>query len=184
MKWCAKWCAKRCAKWCAEWCACTTPSTRLRTTLRTTSNTGLRTKKPANVNACTPSSTYHCQVCPLYPIGLRGVNSLLRTSEVEEDASDCPGLAGPADMSRWQIVSTLGIGLWKPLDEYDPCCWLGLATVWPIGGVELSATGTLWIVYRVLQPLLGQVRILRVTACQVRSSSCLNHRQRALWSQK
>ena len=58
LKWCAKWCAKRCAKWCAEWCACTTPSTRLRTTLRTTSNTGLRTEKPANVNACTPSSSH------------------------------------------------------------------------------------------------------------------------------
>ena len=49
-------------------------------------------------------STHAC----IYPVGLHGVNSYLRMSVVEEDASDCPGLVGPADMSRWKVSFNFG----------------------------------------------------------------------------
>ena len=40
----------------------------------------------------------------LYPVGVHGVCSYLRMSEVGGDAADCPGLVGPSDMSRWRVV--------------------------------------------------------------------------------
>lgn len=40
----------------------------------------------------------------IYPVGIHGVCSYLRISEVGGDASDCPGLVGPSDMSRWKVV--------------------------------------------------------------------------------
>ena len=57
----------------------------------------------------------------IYPVGLHGVNSFLRMSEVGEDASDCPGLVGPADMARWKVVFRFGdklmdaMGVTKPM---------------------------------------------------------------------
>ena len=49
-------------------------------------------------------STHAC----IYPVGLHGENSYLRMSVVGEDASDCPGLVGPADMSRWRVSFNFG----------------------------------------------------------------------------
>lgn len=40
----------------------------------------------------------------LYPVGVHGVCSYLRMSEVGGEAADCPGLVGPSDMSRWKVV--------------------------------------------------------------------------------
>lgn len=44
----------------------------------------------------------------VYPIGLHGNNSYLRMSEVGGDAADCPGLVGPADLSRWKVCFKFG----------------------------------------------------------------------------
>ena len=44
----------------------------------------------------------------VYPIGLHGHNSYLRMSEVGGDAADCPGLVGPADLSRWRVCFKFG----------------------------------------------------------------------------
>ena len=40
----------------------------------------------------------------IYPVGLHGSNSWVRMSEVGHDAADCPGLIGPADMARWNVI--------------------------------------------------------------------------------
>ena len=44
----------------------------------------------------------------IYPVGIHGIPSYLRMSEVGGDASDCPGLVGPSDMSRWKVVFKFG----------------------------------------------------------------------------
>ena len=48
------------------------------------------------------------QVAHIYPVGLHGFNSFLRMSVVADDAADCPGLVGPADMSRWKVSFNFG----------------------------------------------------------------------------
>ena len=44
----------------------------------------------------------------LYPVGIHGVNSWLRMSVVGGDAAECPGLIGPADLSRWNVTFDFG----------------------------------------------------------------------------
>ena len=44
----------------------------------------------------------------IYPVGIHGVCSYLRMSEVKGEASDCPGLVGPSDMSRWKVTFRFG----------------------------------------------------------------------------
>ena len=57
----------------------------------------------------------------IYPVGLHGCNSYLRMSVVADDAADCPGLVGPADMSRWKVSFNFGsktvtaMGVTKPM---------------------------------------------------------------------
>ena len=43
-------------------------------------------------------------VAYLYPVGLHGVQDVVRISCVKGGASDCPGLIGPSEMSRWKVV--------------------------------------------------------------------------------
>ena len=43
-------------------------------------------------------------VAYLYPVGLHGVQDVVRISCVHGGASDCPGLIGPSEMSRWKVV--------------------------------------------------------------------------------
>lgn len=40
----------------------------------------------------------------IYPVGIHGCNSWLRVSVVGDDTTDCPGLIGPADVSRWRVT--------------------------------------------------------------------------------
>lgn len=44
------------------------------------------------------------EVAYLYPVGLHGVQDVVRISCVQGGASDCPGLIGPSEMSRWKVV--------------------------------------------------------------------------------
>ena len=44
----------------------------------------------------------------IYPVRIHGQWDLLRMSVVDQDASTCPGLVGPSDLSRWQAVFRFG----------------------------------------------------------------------------
>ena len=56
----------------------------------------------------------------IYPIGLHGHNSYLRMSEVGEDASDCPGLIGPAELARWHVNFKFGEKVMEAMGEARP----------------------------------------------------------------
>lgn len=57
----------------------------------------------------------------LYPVGVHGICSYLRMSEVGGGAADCPGLVGPSDMSRWKVTFKSGtkevdaMGITRPI---------------------------------------------------------------------
>ena len=57
----------------------------------------------------------------IYPIGIHGHNDLVRMSCVGGGASDCPGLIGPSEMSRWGVVMDFAArkicmkDTWKPM---------------------------------------------------------------------
>ena len=44
----------------------------------------------------------------VYPVRIHGHWDLLRMSVVDQDASTCPGLVGPSELSRWQAVFRFG----------------------------------------------------------------------------
>ena len=44
----------------------------------------------------------------IYPVGIHGMNDVVRMSKVEGGAMDCPGLLGPSELSRWQAVARFG----------------------------------------------------------------------------
>ena len=69
---------------------------------------GWRTIKEAEVFKFGAGDPVRSEVAHIYPVGIHGFNSFLRMSVVDDDAADCPGLVGPADMSRWKVSFNFG----------------------------------------------------------------------------
>lgn len=56
----------------------------------------------------------------IYPVGVHGVCTYLRMSEVKEGASDCPGLVGPSELARWKVTFRFGDKQVVPMGSTRP----------------------------------------------------------------